>query len=260
MKKIVLPLLLISLLITQAVAQDVGDPAPDFSFDDYTGNTFTLSDHKGKVVFIFTFGNTCPSCLGFGNQTETKVNEVYGNRDDFVAVGVDTWNSSSSNTSVEQFASQTGIEYPLLVKGGDMAVEYETTYDRLLVVDKEGILRHKGTTLATNDLDNAINVIEEYLEQMATNLKEEILLKHRIYPVPAKENLSFEFTLGERSYVSFSIFNALGEKLNVEYSGSFSAGLNQKNFDVSSLKSGIYFYRLKVDNERFVTGKFSVKH
>lgn len=60
-------------------------PAADFSLTDYRGDTFRLSDHAGKVVFLY-FGYTmcpdaCPTTLldfrrtreGLGNQKENVV-------------------------------------------------------------------------------------------------------------------------------------------------------------------------------------------
>ena len=44
-----------------------------------------------------------------------------------------------------------------------MAVNYKMTYDRLMVIDRAGILVHKGLVLASNDIDNTIAAIEESL-------------------------------------------------------------------------------------------------
>ena len=72
----------ISLAITIAISaacllgQDVGDDAPEFSYQNLTGDTVKLSDYQGKVIFLYLFGNGCPSCRSFGNDTETKVEQV----------------------------------------------------------------------------------------------------------------------------------------------------------------------------------------
>ena len=40
-----------------AMAQDVGEEAPYFSYLDTKGNAHTSLQYKGKVIFIFVFGN-----------------------------------------------------------------------------------------------------------------------------------------------------------------------------------------------------------
>lgn len=258
MKKRILSLMIIASFTIGVVAQQVGEPAPDFSFDDYEGNNFTLSDHEGKLVFIFLFGNSCPSCIGFGNKTETEVNDVYGDREDFVAVGLDMWNSSSTSTSVEQFANQTGIEYPLLVKAGDVAVDYSTTYDRLMVVDKQGILRHKGSTLASNDLDNAIAVIEEYIDAGVTSVDAGELVSLRAFPVPANDFLQISFVLEDEKTVTLEIFNSLGRKMDVFYEDHLPGGNNEISLSVSDLAEGLYYFRLSTGKAKY-SGKVTVK-
>ena len=40
----------------------VGATAPDFSLTDKSGRTWTLSDLKGKVVFLNFWATWCPPC------------------------------------------------------------------------------------------------------------------------------------------------------------------------------------------------------
>ena len=45
------------LLLTSALfAQEVGTQAPDFTFVTLDGSTISLSDYRGKVVYLFFFG------------------------------------------------------------------------------------------------------------------------------------------------------------------------------------------------------------
>lgn len=46
---------LILFLFSFANAVGVGDEAPDFTLTQLGSNDFTLSDHRGKVLFIFWF-------------------------------------------------------------------------------------------------------------------------------------------------------------------------------------------------------------
>jgi peroxiredoxin len=142
------------------MAQDVGDEAPDFSLTTLNGNSFTLSNYRGKVVFIFFFGYACPHCLANGNNTETGIYNIYKSYEEFEAVGVDTWNGN--NSGVSSFASTTGITYTLCLQAGALEATYQTTYDRIVVVDKEGIIRYKSTANSvTSIVSDAAQVVPQ---------------------------------------------------------------------------------------------------
>ena len=51
----ILSFLLILFIISTASAVGVGDEAPDFTLTKLGGSDFTLSDHRGKIVYIFWF-------------------------------------------------------------------------------------------------------------------------------------------------------------------------------------------------------------
>lgn len=46
--------LLIFILSVSAI--DIGETAPDFTLKQYQGENVTLSDFRGKVVYLFFFG------------------------------------------------------------------------------------------------------------------------------------------------------------------------------------------------------------
>src|SRR3972149_7440197 len=134
-------IILTTVFILQLVvvnAQNVGDNAPDFSFPSIDGSNISLSDYEGKVLFIFVLGNTCPYCLAVGNNTELEIYQAFKSNPNFAAIGMDTWNSSSSVASVTNFKNSTGITYMLGYKAGDFATFYSTTYDRIIIIDRDG--------------------------------------------------------------------------------------------------------------------------
>ncbi len=149
--------------------QAVGTAAPDFTLSTDEGGSFKLSEQKGKVVFIFFFGYACPHCLGNGNNTETGVYNVYKEDSDFVAIGIDTWNGNASG--VANFKSSTGLTYPLCYEGSDVESLYGTTYDRMVVIDKEGVIQYKSTVNSTSDIvEAASGVISTLLTDATTSL------------------------------------------------------------------------------------------
>ena len=63
----------------QSFAQKVGEPAPHFEVGLLGGGSFSLADHEGKVVAIFFFGNTCPSCRSIGPKVESSIYQAFIN-------------------------------------------------------------------------------------------------------------------------------------------------------------------------------------
>lgn len=140
---------------------ETGELAPDFSFTDVNNTTYKLSDHKGKVVLLFFFGNTCPSCIGVAPDIESKLNVAYAGRSDYAVLGLDHWDGEVS--SINAFKSSTGVTFPLLLKASSTADTYKVVYDRLVVVDKNGYIRFKGAQVAANDLTKAKETVDTYL-------------------------------------------------------------------------------------------------
>jgi peroxiredoxin len=56
MKNFLLFLTMIFLSLGSLFAQQVGAPAPDFTHTTLSHGPITLSDYKGKVVYLFFFG------------------------------------------------------------------------------------------------------------------------------------------------------------------------------------------------------------
>jgi len=160
-------LLLASILVIASCEKKKVEPAktgevvPDFSLTDLDGNIRKLSDYKGKVVVLFLFGNTCPSCIAVGPQIQSEIADKYAANSNFVILGLDQWNGTKS--AVESFKSKTGIKFPLLLNASSVQDAYATQYDRLLVVDKDGFLRFKGAQVASNDIENVIATVDKHL-------------------------------------------------------------------------------------------------
>ena len=240
-----------------ALGQGVGASAPDFTLSTVSGDEFTLSDHTGKVVFLFFFGYACSHCLANGNNTETGIYDAFESNSDFVALGIDTWDGSKSG--VENFINQTGITYPVAMNGSSVQSSYSTTYDRIIVIDQSGTIQFKATSNATSSVvSDAKQVIESLLTTTSTNHfgnKEQSL---RIYPIPAKESIFIDNPDAQIKYSNFEILNLSGQII-------LSSDLNYMEpgeaieLPLNGLDSGIYLLRLNSEKNSY-TKRFIVTH
>ncbi len=244
-------ILMVCLFLTlPGKGQNVGDKAPDFMLQQLQGGNFTLSEHFGSVVFIFWLGYACPFCQSAAPSVNSEIINTFKNRSGFLAIGVDTWDGSSSQ--VQAFKSHTGLDINYLMKGSSVAQGWKTTYDRLVVVDKSGKIVFKGTQGTSSDIGKAKTAIENALIVTSSTLLPDLDGNLFVtYPNPFNTQTTIHFQLNKYSLVSLNVFDISGKKVRELANEKFPAGEKIIRFSKGNLKNGIYFLRLR--NEEQVT-------
>jgi hypothetical protein len=68
------------------------------------------------------------------------------------------------------------------------------------------------------------------------------------YPNPFNPATTIQLALPEAGMVNLTVYNVLGQKVADVYRGHMEAGYHHFNFHMSNLSSGVYFYRVKVND------------
>ncbi len=136
--------------------------APTFALTTTTGESIASTQFEDKTLVIFFFGFNCPPCKAVGPDIESRLHEKFKDSDNFAIIGADQW--EGNNAGVDNFQSTTGITFPLGTNGADMAKDFGTTYDRLVVVNSDGKIAYKGNSIATNNLDEVVDLVEGLLK------------------------------------------------------------------------------------------------
>ncbi len=123
--------------LTATVA--VGEPAPEFTLPNLEGEQVSLSDLRGKVVFLNFWTTWCDPC-----KEETPDLQAFWekHRDNVVLLGI---NKEDPDILIDQFMEEYRITYPVLKdKKGQISDLYQTRgIPESFVVDEEGVLRYK---------------------------------------------------------------------------------------------------------------------
>jgi peroxiredoxin len=127
--------------------------APGFTLVTLTGNQISLSDYKGKVVYIFFVGYSCPPCIASGPATE-QIFQKYKS-EEFQAIAVDVWDGGPGQ--VAGFRSNTGISYPICLDGSKTGSSYGVSNDFSVIIDKEGNLKYKASGVNKNSIESIID-------------------------------------------------------------------------------------------------------
>jgi cytochrome c-type biogenesis protein len=142
----------------------------DFTLTDQYGNEHTLSDYKGKVVFLNFWATWCPPCRKELPDIEALYKEYDLNEGDVIFLGITNPSSSeypkNSDVSIDEikdFLDENEYTFPVLFdKTGELLKSYSiSAFPTTFMIDKEGNIF--GYVPAMMTMDQMKGVINETL-------------------------------------------------------------------------------------------------
>jgi peroxiredoxin len=115
-----------------------GSPAPNFTFPNLEGQPVSLSDFRGKVVFINIWATWCPTCVDEMASMQQLYNRFKGRDFEILSVSID----ALGEQVVVPFMKKHQLTFPVLLDPtGKIKKLYATTgVPESFIVDKNGIL------------------------------------------------------------------------------------------------------------------------
>lgn len=119
-----------------------GDLAPDFTLQTLSGEEVKLSDYRGKPVFLNFWATWCPPCKAEMPHMQEFYEE---NQSQAEVLAVNLTSNESSINTVEKFAEQYNITFPILLDiNGEQAEKFATiTIPTTYIIDKNGIIKQR---------------------------------------------------------------------------------------------------------------------
>ncbi|MBU2430833.1 MAG: TlpA family protein disulfide reductase, partial [Proteobacteria bacterium] len=133
-----------------------------FSLIDMKGKTRTLSELKGKVVFINFWATWCPPCIKELPSMQSLYNKLKGEDFEMLALlNNDTMDKAFT------FANRNGIDIPILDDSQNkVGIKYSLTgLPETYIIDKQGIVGEKFIGPAEWDSPENIKMIQKYIDQ-----------------------------------------------------------------------------------------------
>ena len=141
-------------------------PAPDFTLTDQYGEEHTLSDYKGKTVFLNFWATWCGPCKNEMPHIQELYEEYEENTgEELIVLGVANpksdqhpYNQDGTQEEVEQFLTDNGYTFPSLMDTtGDVFAAYGVrAFPTTFMIDKDGNLFGYITGQLTREMMDSI--------------------------------------------------------------------------------------------------------
>lgn len=143
-------------------------PAIDFTLIDQYGQKHTLSDYRGKVVFLNFWATWCPPCKEEIPDIQALYEEYNQNQEDVVFLGVASPDSKMNPRELTKeeiiaFLQENKITYPVVFdESGETWYEYAvSSLPTTFMIDKEGNINGYAPGMLSKDRMESI--LEETL-------------------------------------------------------------------------------------------------
>ena len=233
------------------VAQEINDPAPDFSLSSLDHGQVSLSDYNGKIVLLFFLGNTCPPCIGHAPIIQTNITNHY-NSEDVQVLGLDVW--SNSTNLLPGFKEGTGVTFPLLKDAQSVGYsDYSIpNQDYVVIVNQQGFIAGLYNTYGGLNINTIADKIDQLL--ITTAINDDVFFPYIFelkpnFPNPFNPSTTIPFSIDRAQNIKLQIYDIRGNLVKTLVNGAFTAGKysiiwDSRNNNNSPVSSGIYFSRL----------------
>lgn len=151
-------------------------PAPDFTLVDQYGNEHTLSDYKGKTVFLNFWATWCGPCRSEMPEIQALYEKYGKNEGDLVVLGVATPNlgQEGSAEDIADFMENQGYTFPTVMDDtGFISAMYGiSAYPTTFMIDENGNVYGYVASALTGDIMESI--VQQTMDSVTAETSEDI--------------------------------------------------------------------------------------
>lgn len=146
-------------------------PAIDFTLQDQFGKTHTLSEYKGKTVFLNFWATWCHWCVTEMDDIQKLYEEYQAAGDDSVVIlgiAAPGYGQEGTEEEIAAFLEENGYTYPVVMdEGGNVFTSYGVySYPTTFMIDKDGNVFGYAPGMLTEDMMRSI------IEQTVTGIRQ----------------------------------------------------------------------------------------
>lgn len=118
-------------------------PAVDFTLTDQYGSSHTLSEYKGKTVFLNFWATWCPPCQAEMPDIQKLYEEFDTEGEDaliILGIAAPDYGNEKNEEGIKNFLEENGYTYPVVMDtGGNVFAQYGVySYPTTFMIDRDG--------------------------------------------------------------------------------------------------------------------------
>ncbi len=139
-----------------------GKLAPAFSLPTYDGKTMTLSDYRGKIVFLNIWATWCPPCREEMPSMQRLHEHFIDNDFAMLTISID-----EKTADIEPFMKELGLTFPVAIDPKQVVVsQYGITgVPETYLIDKNGIVIHHLVGPGEWDTPEIFSALEQLISR-----------------------------------------------------------------------------------------------
>lgn len=198
------------------------------------------TDDNGEIVWEKYYGNSenaDENTVGRSLNISTDGGYILAGYTENILTGLaDAWLIKTDSEGNEIWKKMYGRE------GDDRIYSVQQTSDGGY------ILAGYTDSIGTGGKDMWIIKTDETGTEIESPFLPQITELYQNYPNPFNPATEISFDLQKEGYINLTIYNSKGELVRTLFEGLKGQGMHTINFDASGLNSGIYFYKLTVED------------
>lgn len=161
---------------------------------------------------------------------------------------------SCTTTDNENGSGVNGTQFFVSVNNGpftSIGGSFDNTIE--YAISDITIKNYRFYALTTDNVSNAENSIPEFTELntflVSAEFVDDFDSNIKLYPNPSSGRVNVEFECLKHSPVELRLYNPMGKAIRIQEKKWYNAGLHKERIDISSLKEGIYFMEIIIDQK-----------
>lgn len=257
--------LLLSLFIAVGLCFSTQAQIVDFTLQDSDLNSHTLFNYLSgdKVVVLNFWAQTQPESASFAPTLQGIYVDYGSNAGDVIVLSIEI--SQKSYTAINTWKATNSVTYPAI--GGDqgppsgngyLAYDYWNSQwsPTIGLSPPQVVVLHPnpsnpasstaafGSTVTPGSDTQIRAAIDGYVGIQSQNLVDGQI---SIFPNPATDYVNVQFAYQNSEEVNLSVFNIIGEQINLPITTTLNNGVNSTLINTSALVNGYYMVQLRTE-------------